>query len=100
MTAYRRNAALGIVFGLLFLVASIAAGVFFYVKQKRAKAKADPNAPAVATIDIEMTQGQSSPDMMSNPMRSKKGKKVVVVEIKSDTIVQTDTAPNLPSRPK
>ena len=98
MTAYRRNAALGIVFGLLFLVA-IAAGVFFYVKQKRAKAKADPNAPAVATIDIEMTQGQSSPDMMSNPMRSK-GKKVVVVEIKSDTIVQTDTAPNLPSRPK
>ena len=100
VTAYRRNAALGIVFGLLFLVAIIAAGVFFYVKQKRAKAKADPNAPAVATIDIEMTQGQSSPDMMSNPMRSKKGKKVVVVEIKSDTIVQTDTAPNLPSRPK
>ena len=30
--------------------------------------KADPNAPAVATVDIEMTPGQSTVDMMSNPM--------------------------------
>ena len=76
-----------------------ARGGFANIIEALLKAKADPNAPAVATIDIEMIQGQSSPDMMSNPMRSK-GKTVVVVEIKSDTIVQTDTAPNLPSRPK
>ena len=88
---------LGIIFGVLFLVA-IAAGIVFYVKQKKKAAQADSTAPAVATNDIEMTQGQSSPDMMSNPMRSN-GKKVVVVET-SDTIVQTNTAPDLPSRPK